>query len=42
MNLLIDMGNTRLKWAITSGGQLRTGTPLSNTQMNRQSLINLW
>lgn len=42
MNLLIDMGNTRLKWAVTTDGQITVGTPLLNTQINRQELINLW
>ncbi|MDO9140698.1 MAG: type III pantothenate kinase [Methylobacter sp.] len=42
MNFLIDMGNTRLKWAITTAGQLITGQPLVNTQINRNELIKLW
>jgi type III pantothenate kinase len=42
MNLLIDMGNTRLKWAITMGGQIITGQPLINSRINRDELIKLW
>ncbi len=42
MNLLIDMGNTRLKWAITTGGQIITGQPLVNDTINRDELIKLW
>jgi len=42
MNLLIDMGNTRLKWAVTSGGQIMTGSPLLNTRINRHELVELW
>ena len=42
MNLLIDMGNTRLKWAVTTGGQIMIGSPLLNTRINRYELIDLW
>ncbi len=42
MNLLIDMGNTRLKWATTENGQLIAGQPLLNTCINRQGLIDAW
>lgn len=42
MNLLIDMGNTRLKWGITTGGQIITGRSLLNTRINRHELIELW
>jgi len=42
MNLLIDMGNTRLKWGITTGGQIITGQSLLNTRINRHELIELW
>lgn len=42
MNLLIDMGNTRLKWAITTGGQLIIGQPLFNALINREELLKLW
>lgn len=42
MNLLIDMGNTRLKWAVARAGQLTAGSPLLNTQINRNRLIDAW
>jgi type III pantothenate kinase len=42
MNLLIDMGNTRLKWAIARAGQLSAGLPLPNRQIDRQELADLW
>lgn len=42
MNLLIDMGNTRLKWAIAVGGQITVGAPLLNALINRQELIGIW
>jgi len=42
MNLLVDMGNTRLKWGGAKGGQIITGQSLVNTRINRQELIELW
>jgi len=42
MNLLIDMGNTRLKWGGAKGGQIITGQSLMNARVNRQELIELW
>ncbi|MDP2902507.1 MAG: type III pantothenate kinase [Methylovulum sp.] len=42
MNLLIDMGNTRIKWAVDSNGQLIAGQPLLNRQLDRQKLVDLW
>ena len=42
MNLLIDSGNTRLKWAILQGGGLVTGQPLLNQQITRHQLIETW
>ena len=42
MNLLIDMGNTRIKWAIDSNGQLIIGQALVNRLLDRQQLIDLW
>ncbi len=42
MNFLIDMGNTRLKWAITMGGQIVAGQPLVNDRINRDELVKLW
>ena len=42
MNLLIDMGNSRLKWAVTTGGQLMAGQFLVNNRLNRDELVRLW
>ncbi len=42
MNLLIDMGNTRLKWALTTAGQIMTGSPVPNSQINLNELVGLW
>lgn len=42
MNLLIDMGNTRLKWALANGLELTLGLPVNNTAINRSSLTGLW
>lgn len=42
MNLLIDMGNSRLKWGGAKGGQIITGQSLVNALINRQELIELW
>ncbi len=42
MNLLIDMGNSRLKWAVTTAGQIMIGLPLVNSRINREELIRLW
>ncbi|MEQ1529762.1 MAG: type III pantothenate kinase [Methylococcales bacterium] len=42
MNLLIDIGNTRLKWASSQNQQLTTGPALVNTQLNQQQLWRYW
>lgn len=42
MNLLIDMGNTRLKWAFTTAGQILAGAPLVNDRISRDELFRLW
>lgn len=42
MNLLVDMGNTRLKWAVNENGRLIAGYTLVNQQLNRQKLVELW
>ena len=42
MNLLIDMGNTRLKWAVARAGQITAGSPLVNNRINRDELVGLW
>lgn len=42
MSLLVDMGNTRLKWSVVKNGQLITGQPLVNEQINQQVLLTIW
>ena len=42
MNLLIDSGNTRLKWAILQNDRLITSHALFNQQITRQQLIETW
>jgi len=42
MNLLIDIGNTRLKWAITTAGQIMAGSSLINSRIDRDELLQLW
>ena len=42
MNLLIDSGNTRLKWAMLQDGELLTSYALLNQQITRQQLIATW
>ena len=42
LNLLVDMGNTRLKWAILQDGGLVTGHTLVNQQITRHGLIEAW
>jgi type III pantothenate kinase len=42
MNLLIDMGNTRLKWAVGNGLDISVGLPICNTDIDRDSLFQLW
>jgi len=42
MNLLVDMGNTRLKWAMVNGEHLTTGQPLCNEWINEQNLLAVW
>ncbi|HEY8035442.1 MAG TPA: type III pantothenate kinase [Methylobacter sp.] len=42
MNLLIDMGNTRLKWAVARAGQIMPGAPLVNSRISRDELAGLW
>lgn len=42
MNLVIDLGNTRLKWAVMSNGNLIKGDALNNQQLNRHNLGNIW
>ena len=42
MNLLVDIGNTRLKWAVLQDGRLDTGYALVNQQITRHGLIEAW
>jgi type III pantothenate kinase len=42
MNLLIDMGNTRLKWATADDLDIGQGTAFSNTEISTDSLTSLW
>ena len=42
MNLLIDMGNSRLKWATGDSRQLRVGESVPNEQINLSTLLKLW
>jgi type III pantothenate kinase len=42
MQLVVDMGNTRLKWATVEHQQLITGEPLLNEQINQQTLHARW
>ena len=42
MNLLIDSGNTRLKWAVMQDGKLLPSQALLNQQLTRQKLIEAW
>lgn len=42
MTLLIDMGNTRLKWALMSADSFITGATLNNNELTRQSLLEVW
>lgn len=42
MNLLVDIGNTRLKWGIAKGSHIITGQPLISHQVNSRKLIEIW
>jgi type III pantothenate kinase len=42
MNLLVDMGNTRLKWATLENGQLFTGESVLNAELNQALLVKHW
>jgi type III pantothenate kinase len=42
MILLIDMGNTRLKWAMAEHGQLHGQAALANVQLDRETLKQQW
>ncbi|MDA1343533.1 MAG: type III pantothenate kinase [Proteobacteria bacterium] len=42
MNLLIDIGNTRLKWATANNLDLMPRNPIANTAVTRNALSLLW
>lgn len=42
MNLLIDIGNTRLKWAIANDLKIESGAPISNVELSRETLTCAW
>lgn len=42
MNLLIDIGNSRLKWGTASKGRIVSGSALVNHQVDRQALADAW
>jgi type III pantothenate kinase len=42
MNLLVDSGNTRLKWALLQDGGFVTGQALVNQQITRHELVETW
>jgi type III pantothenate kinase len=42
INLLVDIGNTRLKWALLQDGGLVTGRALVNQQITRHELVETW
>ncbi|MDD5580252.1 MAG: type III pantothenate kinase [Methylobacter sp.] len=42
MNLLVDIGNSRLKWGIASDGHIITGQPLLHHQVSSHKLIETW
>ena len=42
MNLLVDIGNSRLKWAVMQDGALVTGRALVNLQITRHALVETW
>lgn len=42
MSILIDIGNTRLKWAMFDNKQLDVGQVMINHEINHQKLIDVW
>jgi type III pantothenate kinase len=42
MKLLLDMGNSRLKWAVYEQGQMLVGSSLPNPQISQSALFALW
>lgn len=42
MNLLVDMGNSRLKWAVSDEGQLTPSEAINNQQLDFEALQQRW
>ncbi|MFA6164428.1 MAG: type III pantothenate kinase, partial [Methylobacter sp.] len=42
MNLLVDIGNTRLKWGIATDSQIITGQSFVNGRLERHELVEVW
>ena len=42
INLLVDIGNTRLKWAVLQDNRFVTGHALVNQQITRHELAETW
>ena len=42
MNLLIDLGNSRLKWVTSNSHLIDTVQAISHQQLNQESLLNTW
>lgn len=42
MNLLIDLGNSRLKWACANGEKLQSFEPLLHSKISLPVLVSLW
>ena len=42
MNLLLDLGNSRLNWACAENNQLQLGHTLPHSEITPQTLRNLW
>ena len=42
MNLLVDMGNTRLKWAVADNLEIVPGIPIINANIDRTRLMQIW
>lgn len=42
MNLLVDIGNTRLKWGIATDSQITAGQSFVNDRLKRHDLVDAW
>jgi type III pantothenate kinase len=42
VNLLVDIGNTRLKWAVCSESSLAVGTPIDHADIDSHRLAQFW